>query len=123
VAVGGSLGGLARYLISAAAPPGEHGFPWATLAINVAGSLLLGVLLAAAVHRGPPRRQLRSFLGTGVLGAFTTFSTFAEDVDRLGRGGRYGTAAAYAAATLVVGLVAAWSGLTVGRAFGNVGRS
>jgi CrcB protein len=98
VAVGGMLGALARYGLVLALPD----LP-ATLAINVAGSFLLGVLVA----RRPDGRWSRPFLGTGVLGGFTTFSALAvQTVDA-----DLPTAVAYLVATLVLGVGAAWLGL------------
>ena len=81
IALGGSLGALARFGLSVAFPAGPAGFPWATFGINVSGSLLIGVL-AVFVSRAN-RPLLRPFAGVGVLGGFTTFSTYVVDIQRL----------------------------------------
>jgi CrcB protein len=119
IGAGGALGGLARYAISSLAPAGTTGFAWATLAINVSGSFALGVLLVVLIERFRNNRYLRPFLGTGLLGAYTTFSAFAVEADLLIRSGRTGTAALYAAVSLAGGLAAAWAGILIaGRALG-----
>ncbi|MFI7066315.1 fluoride efflux transporter FluC [Kribbella sp. NPDC050124] len=87
VAVGGIIGSLARYGLAEAfsrelaQPHGSCEFPWATFATNVLGCFAIGVLLARLTPRSHP--LLRPFLGTGILGGFTTFSTFAVDTERL----------------------------------------
>ncbi len=102
VAVGGALGSLARYGLVLAAPHLAT-----TLAINVVGSFLLAVLVAV----GPKGYWSRPFLGSGVLGGFTTFSAFAvQAVDA-----SLPTGIAYVAGTLVLGLGAAQLGLQVRR--------
>ena len=102
VAAGGALGAAARYGVTRAWPTPQHGFPWATLAMNVVGCLAIGLLLG--VERGP---LLRAFLGTGVLGGFTTFSTYAVETGDLAPR----AAVTYALVTLVAALVATRRGL------------
>lgn len=115
IAAGGALGGLCRYGVAQALPPGGDGFPWATFWTNVSGSLLLGLVVVLAVRRFPESRWMRPFLATGVLGAYTTFSTLVVETDLLAAHGYGSTAALYAAASLVAGLAAAWTGLMLGR--------
>jgi fluoride exporter len=110
VAVGGALGALARYGLASAVPPAPSALPVATLVTNVAGCLLLGLL----VGRLPQRVWLRAFAGTGVLGGFTTFSTFAVETDRL-VGRAPGTAGLYLVLSLGLGVGAALVGLRLGR--------
>jgi CrcB protein len=110
VAGGGALGSVARYGIDLALPYGRSDLPVATLLINVTGSLLLGLLVAARPHA----RWMRPFLGTGVLGGFTTFSTFALETDRL-LARAPAVAAGYVALSLALGLGAAAVGLRLGR--------
>jgi len=81
VALGGIAGSLARYGLAAAIPHGANGFPWATFVTNVVGCLAIGILFARLTPRSHP--LLRPFLGTGVLGGFTTFSTYAVDTEKL----------------------------------------
>jgi CrcB protein len=102
--VGGVLGSLARYALTDASSPGL-GFPWAVFAINVAGSAVLASLpLFAVVRRSP---LIAVFLGTGVLGGFTTMSTASEQTVHLLEHGRTLTALVYCAGTLVAALGAA----------------
>ena len=75
VAAGGALGAVLRYGVSLSLA-GRSGFPWATLSVNVVGSLLFGLLIIWMNERMPAANELRAFLLIGVLGAFTTFSTF-----------------------------------------------
>ncbi|MGH3744189.1 MAG: fluoride efflux transporter FluC, partial [Mycobacteriales bacterium] len=111
VALGGIVGALARYGLGRGFPTATGGFPATTLVINVAGSLLLGLLVGVTLRRATTPRLLRPALGTGAIGGFTTFSTFVVDADRLISTGHAGTAAGYLAATLVAGTVAAALGL------------
>lgn len=106
VAAGGALGSLARYAVSVAVPHDPTELPIATLLVNVVGCLLLGVLVGG----WPAARWGRPFLGTGVLGGFTTFSAFALEIDRL-LDHRPGVAVAYVGLSLLLGLAAAAVGL------------
>jgi fluoride exporter len=115
-ALGGALGALARWGVSLALPGTPGGLPWATLAVNLAGCLLIGVLLAVLPARFPQSIWLRPFLAVGVLGGFTTFSTFAVDVVRLGEAGASPVALAYVAASVLGGVACVLLGLTAARA-------
>jgi fluoride exporter len=117
VAAGGVLGALARYGIGLAVPHPPRGFPWATFAINVSGCLLIGVLMVLITDVWPGHRLLRPFLGTGLLGGYTTFSTYVVDVQHLLAAGAAGTALAYLAGTLLAALVAVQVGMVAGRLF------
>ncbi|WP_446210060.1 FluC/FEX family fluoride channel [Micromonospora sp. IBSANI012] len=122
IAAGGVLGALARTGLQAAFPHPPTGFPWATFGINVAGCLLIGLLMAVITAR-PTGPLVRPFLGVGVLGGFTTFSTYVVDAQRAVAAGAPGTALAYLAATLVGALLAAWTGDAVaGRLLARAGR-
>lgn len=115
-AAGGALGAMARYAIDLTADRLGVALPWATLAINVVGCLLMGVLVSYVLAY-PARHQLwRPFLGAGVLGGFTTFSAFAGDAVLLADEGAWATSAAYVAATLAMGLLALWAGYAMGDA-------
>lgn len=103
-AVGGVLGSLARYAITDAHPPGL-GFPWAVFWINVAGCAVLAALPASAAVRRTP--WLGVFLGTGVLGGFTTMSAASEQTVFLFEHHRAGIGFAYVGGTLVAALAAA----------------
>ncbi|HEX4470481.1 MAG TPA: fluoride efflux transporter CrcB [Nocardioides sp.] len=111
VAVGGALGALARWAVAEALPHDSGRFPWDTLLTNVTGCFLIGVLMVLVIEVLPRRRLVRPFLGTGVLGGFTTFSTYALDTRTLLAAGRPAVAAAYLGGTLLLGLVAVVAGL------------
>ncbi|WP_431782058.1 FluC/FEX family fluoride channel [Streptomyces chumphonensis] len=114
IALGGALGGLARYAAVRWWPAGDGEFPSALLGVNVVGCALLGVLMAWIGARGA-HPLLRPFLGVGVLGGFTSFSGFALDGTLLFDAGAPGTALGYLAATLLLSLLAVWAGVALGR--------
>lgn len=121
VFVGGALGTTVRYLISSAVPP-VLGLPLATFGINVVGAFVLGWLLEALALRGPDegrRRSVRLFVGTGILGGFTTYSAFAVDTDGLIVAQNLGGSIVYAVATIAVGALASAAGIAVGAALGR----
>jgi CrcB protein len=113
VGLAGAVGSLSRYGIGLAV--GERSFPWTTLAINVTGSFLLGVVLTVAADRGWPPEAVAA-VGTGFLGAYTTYSTFAWETFSLGRSDRYAAAAAYLVVSVVLGIAAAAAGYATARA-------
>lgn len=115
ISAGGVLGALSRYGVARLVPVGAHAFPWATFWTNVSGSLVLGFVLVLLLERFPPARYLRAFVATGFIGAYTTFSTFVVEADLLVKDGHAVLAGAYAAASVVAGLLAAWAGMTVAR--------
>jgi fluoride exporter len=115
IAAGGVVGAEARYGLAEALPHHAGTFPWATLVTNLAGSLLIGVLMAVLASRTRPPQLARPFLGVGILGGFTTFSTYAVDLRALLAHGRPAVAAAYLALTLVGGLLAVGAGVVVTR--------
>jgi fluoride exporter len=93
VAVGGSLGAAARYLLDRLIAARQSSpFPLGTLVINVTGSAALGALLGAATHQHLPNGMVLG-AGTGFLGAYTTFSTFTFETLRLLEDGAWGYAA------------------------------
>ncbi|MEU4569147.1 CrcB family protein [Micromonospora sp. NPDC023956] len=111
VALGAAVGAPLRYLTDWALRARFGAvLPWGTLAVNVAGSLLLGVVLAVPV--GP---AATAALGTGLCGALTTWSTLSYETLRLGRDGRRGAALATVLLNVTAGLGAAWTGLLLAR--------
>lgn len=109
VALGGGLGAAGRYGATLLWPTEPGGFPWTILAVNTVGCALLGVLMAAVTEvASAPHPLLRPFLGTGVLGGFTTFSAYAVGVERQADAGRAWQAAGYLALTVVAALAAVW---------------
>lgn len=116
VALGGAVGTALRAVL-ATVLPAVDGISWTILGINVAGAFCLGLLLESLARTGPdagPRRAVRLFVGTGVLGGFTTYSTLADDTARLLDAGRWGAGAGYALLSVVLGLAAAAAGTAIG---------
>jgi CrcB protein len=112
VTLGSGLGGLARYGLSNLV----HGdtLPWVTVAINVAGSFLLGVLVVIpAAWLGEDGREV---IGVGLLGGFTTFSTFSVQAFLDFEVGEPGRALLYITASVVLGIAAAAAGYYAARA-------
>jgi len=96
VAVGSALGGVARYLLAGwVATRTEPGWPWGTLAVNLSGSALIGLIAGLeSAPRGWVTAEVRLFLMVGVLGGFTTFSSFSLETLRLLQDGSVARAAA-----------------------------
>lgn len=141
VALGGALGSVLRYLVSVlairvasgAAPPAGSStpglttvtpFPWGTLLVNLVGCLAIGLIAAFTAHRHAEGvtvtpfaaldRDAKLFFVTGVLGGFTTFSAFGIETLSLARDGSPARAGVYVAASVLLGLVLAWAGWTLG---------
>lgn len=114
VAVGGFVGAPARAeLDRLVSDKTTTDFPLGTFAVNVSGSLLLGVLVGLALSGRLPS-AVDDLVGTGFCGAFTTFSTFSFETLRLLEERDFLLAAANVALSLLVGLGAAGAGLAVG---------
>lgn len=114
VALGAAIGAPLRYLTDRAIQSRhESVFPWGTLTVNVAGSLVLGFLVGL-----PVAPWLSALLGTGFCGALTTYSTFSFETLRLAREKRRLLAATYAIGSVLAGLGAAAVGLLLGHAAG-----
>jgi CrcB protein len=115
IAVGGALGTLARYGTDRALVASSTGFPWATFAVNVTGSFVLGLVVTLVVERWPPTRFVRPFAAIGFCGGFTTFSTLAVEAVQRAQHGHDALAAGYVLASLAAGVVAATLGMAVAR--------
>ena len=108
----GGAGAVARFLLDGAVGArAGRGFPWGTLAVNLSGAFLLGVLVGAALSGEGLR-----LLGTGLLGGYTTFSTWALETHRQAEDGRRRGALLNIGAALVLGLAGAWAGRELGLA-------
>ena len=117
VAVAGALGALARYGIGVAFGPRQtNSFPVATFLINVSGSFVLGLLAVLLTERFVVSTSLRTSLTVGFLGAYTTFSTFSLETFRLMDDGALALAAVYVGGSVLLGLLAAYAGVLIGRA-------
>lgn len=111
VVLGGLLGTGLRLAIDQLVVP-DSAFPWATLLVNVAGSLALGFLVARVWPSAPA--WLRAGLGTGLLGSFTTFSAVIVALLTLTAAGMTVLAVVYLLASLVLGFAAALLGIRLG---------
>ncbi len=111
IALGGGLGALARYGLARLWPAAPGHFPWATFITNVAGCFLIGVLMVLITEVWTAHRLVRPFLGTGILGGFTTFSTYAVEFHNLLRPNTIGLAFGYLAGTLAAALLATTAGV------------
>lgn len=117
VALGGAIGSVLRWIaVVIAVQRLGAGFPWGTLAVNVAGSFAIGALAewAAGGFLGVTP-TVRLFVATGVLGGFTTFSSFSLDALTLLRDGDAPLALGYAAGSVLLGLTAAYAGMIAAR--------
>ena len=113
VALGGGIGAATRYGVSLASGARADAWPWATFAINVSGSLLIGVLAGWLSARGGAGEPWRLFLGVGVLGGFTTFSAYSLETLRLIERQDYLGAAGYSLGSVLAGLAAVAIGLAL----------
>lgn len=115
VAIGGAVGTVLRYLLSAAIPRADGAFPTATLLVNVTGSLVLGALVGYLPHSSLAPAT-RVALTVGLCGGFTTFSAFSLETIELLQGGQARRALLYIGASLVLSLAAIATGLGASRA-------
>ncbi len=115
IAVGGSLGTLARYEVARSLVASPSGVSWPTLSVNLTGSFLLGLLITLITERWPPTLYVRPFAAIGFCGGFTTFSTLMVETARRFQTGHAGWAVGYLAISLVAGVTAAGLGVALAR--------
>ena len=114
IGLGGGIGSMLRYLTSLwVGRCFPHHFPLATFVVNMAGCLLIGVLFGLFERHVPSTTGLRAFFMTGFCGGFTTFSTFALENVNLLQSGHAWLAFAYVAASVVIGLLLVWLGISM----------
>jgi fluoride exporter len=117
VAAGGALGASARYIVGIGS--GRllgYGFPYGTLAVNIIGCLIMGLLVEAMALRWTVHNDLRAFLTVGILGGFTTFSAFSAEFALLVERNDYLSAAIYLIASVGLSVAALFAGLAIVRA-------
>lgn len=118
VITGGGIGAWLRFvagrLFTAGLGPVRAGnFPWATLTVNMLGSLAMGLLVGWLAGHGSHGEGTRLFVAVGLLGGFTTFSSFSLEMVLLIQRGQPGLAAIYAAASVIAGLTGLLAGLAI----------
>ncbi|MEP3420536.1 MAG: fluoride efflux transporter CrcB [Erythrobacter sp.] len=119
VALGGAMGALARFQLGRLITHtlgSASGFPWATLMINVTGSLAMGVLLGWLARGSQPDQTsetLRLLIGVGLLGGFTTFSAFSAELITLVQRGHILLSFAYGSVSMIAGMTAFLIGLVM----------
>jgi CrcB protein len=124
VAIGGAAGAVPRYHVGRVVTnlaPRASGFPWGTLAVNVAGSLLMGALIGWTARgtlsqAGAESAQL--LIGVGLLSGFTTFSAFSAELVTMLHRGQIVLAAGYVAVSVAAGVGAVLAGLIAAQSVG-----
>jgi CrcB protein len=112
IGLAGGIGALARFLLDGAVTArAGRDFPFGTLAVNLSGAFVLGLLLGSTIDATGYR-----LAGTGFIGAYTTFSTWALESHRLGEDGQLRLGAVNFLVSLVLGIAAAWLGRQLGGA-------
>jgi CrcB protein len=112
VALGSAVGGVARFLLSAwLEQRAVSSFPFATLLVNITGSVLLGFLATWTYETAGVPADVRALLTTGLCGGYTTFSTFSLETVALIEEGFLGRAAAYIALSVLLSVVGAYAGI------------
>lgn len=116
IAAGGSIGAVMRFFVSTGIYSWlGKGFPYGTLAVNVIGSLLMGLLYELFLQRLSVSPEVRAVLLVGFLGAFTTFSTFSIETINLIEQGDVLKAITNVLASVILCVLAAWVGLQIAR--------
>jgi CrcB protein len=111
VGLGGAIGAMLRYGVGVTVGSLANGFPAATLVVNIAGSLAMGLLIGLLARTTPQlQNEIRLFVAIGVLGGFTTFSSFSLDAITLLERGDLALAVAYIGGSVLLSL----AGLTLG---------
>ena len=108
VALGGAVGSVLRYLLSGI----NTSFPWGTFAVNILGSLLIGILVGL-VSKGVLSPEMKLLMVTGFCGGFTTFSTFANESFDMMKACDVLQMALYVGVSVVIGILAVWGGMAL----------
>ena len=112
IGIGSCIGGISRYLLSQFIQDKFlSAFPYGTLGVNIIGCFLIGIIFGLG-ERGNLTMEWRLFLATGVAGGFTTFSAFANEMVSLLRDGQLWHAFAYIAGSVIIGLLATFTGIS-----------
>jgi len=118
IALGGAIGALARHYVAGSVTQAlGFAYPYGTFAVNMVGSLLMGVFITAFALKFEANPALRGFLTVGVLGSFTTFSTFSLEGALLIQRGDWQGALFYTLGSLVLGVLFLFAGMWLGKVF------
>lgn len=118
VAIGGAIGAMGRYwIVGLVSQWFGRGFPYGTLAVNIAGSILIGLLYTVIVQQLKLEPHWQAILMAGFTGAFTTFSTFALESLNLFQSGRVTAALLYIMLSVMCCLAAVAAGMWLGKQF------
>ena len=113
VGAGGAIGAILRHFVATLT---VATFPYATMIINITGSLAMGLLIGILARTLPPmQEEIRLFVAVGILGGYTTFSAFSLDAVTLWQRGDFTGAGLYVAISVVVSILALFAGLTLTR--------
>ncbi len=113
IGIGSCIGGISRYLISLFIQNKFLStFPYGTLSVNLIGCLLIGLVFGIS-EKTMIAVEWRMFLVTGLLGGFTTFSSFSNETVGLIRDGQYWPAFMYISFSVVIGLLATFTGISL----------
>lgn len=124
VAAGGAIGACGRYGASLLWPTAPGAFPWSTMAVNITGCATMGIVMVLISDVWPAHRLLRPFVGTGILGGYTTFSAYAAEIQHLVNIGHAAIGLAYLALTVLTAVGSTWTAATLTqRAFTTNARS
>ena len=115
VGVGSFIGGAARYLVSLGMKGIGKGFPWATLAVNLVGCLMIGLLWGLLSRNAAENTSWGLFLTVGLCGGFTTFSTFSKEALTMLQTGQIWGFASYIAISVLAGIALVVLGYYIGR--------
>ena len=117
VFIGGGTGSIARYVLGKFLNNSATGIPYGTYAANILGSLLIGIILGWALKNNTLNSPFTLLVATGFCGGFTTFSTFTYENHLLLKSGDLMTFAIYTIASFLVGILAVFGGMEIGKAF------
>jgi CrcB protein len=116
IALGSALGGVGRYLAGELVQrAAQTTFPTGTIAVNVTGSFLLGLIIRYAIETPSITPEMRAFLTIGLCGGYTTFSTFSFETARMMEDGEWTRAVVYVGLSLLVSVGAVFLGFAAAR--------
>lgn len=115
VGAGSFIGGIGRYLISLAMKGVSKGFPWATLAVNLSGCLMIGLFWGFLSRNASEGTSWGLFMTVGLCGGFTTFSTFSKEALTMLQGGQTWGFVSYITMSVLAGIALAALGYYIAR--------